>query len=95
MLHHILVKWNTDVDKQAAAKQVRQLYAGATAISGVDGVVIRQNITPRENRYDLMIVLEMADEALSIWDESDLHQQWKSEYGAWIAKKCIFDCAND
>lgn len=93
MLHYILVKWNPDVEKQSAAQAVRALYAKAAEIAGVRRVEIRENITPRDNRYDLMIVLEMDGEALFSWDQSQLHQQWKQEYGAHIEKKCIFDCA--
>lgn len=93
MLHYILVKWNPDVEKQSAAQEVRALYAKATEIAGVHRVEIRENITPRDNRYDLMIVLEMDDEALSGWDQSQLHRQWKQKYEAHIEKKCIFDCA--
>ena len=74
MLHHILVKWNPTVEKQAAVQAVRE------------------NVTPRENRYDLMIVLDMDDDALPIWDKSSLHQKWKAEFGSRIEKKCIFDC---
>ena len=92
MLHHILVKWNPTVEKQAAVQAVRVLYAEATAISGVNRVDIRENVTPRENRYDLMIVLDMDDDALPIWDKSSLHQKWKTEFGSRIEKKCIFDC---
>ena len=93
MLHYILVKWNPDVEKQSAAQAVRALYAKAAEIAGVRRAEIRENITPRDNRYDLMIVLEMDGEALSGWDQSQLHRQWKQKYGAQIEKKCIFDCA--
>ena len=33
MLHHILVKWNPTVEKQAAVQAVRALYAEATMLS--------------------------------------------------------------
>ncbi len=65
------------------------MYAEATVISGVHRVEIRENVTPRENRYDLMIVLDMDDDALPIWDKSSLHQKWKAEFGSRIEKKCI------
>ena len=45
----------------------------------------------RENRYDVMIVLDMDKDALSAWDASPLHHQWKDEYGALLEKKAIFD----
>lgn len=92
MLHYIIVKWNDTVEKKDLAKKVRILYADATKISGVHKVVIKENITPRNNRYDLMIALEMDNDALLAWDNSELHKKWKSEFGSVIEKKCIFDC---
>lgn len=95
MLHHILVKWNPTVEKHSAAQLVRAMYAKAKEIPGIRRTVIRENVTPRDNRYDIMIVLDMDDDALSVWDNSALHKQWKAEFGAWIEKKCIFDCDSD
>lgn len=91
MLHYIIVKWNKDVDKQAFAQQVRSLYAAAVEIDGIHSVDIKENVTPRDNRYDIMIVLNMDSAALTAWDNSDLHQKWKSDFGSFIEKKCIFD----
>lgn len=46
MKHHILVKWNPSVtDKAAMLAQVSQLYAGATAISGVAEAAVYGNVT--------------------------------------------------
>lgn len=92
MLHHIIVKWNEDVDKNTIAEEVRAMYARATQIEGIIGVEIKENIIPRDNRYDLMIVLEMDKDSLSNWDDSELHKQWKSQFSQVIEKKCIFDC---
>lgn len=92
MLHYIIVKWKDDVDKQETVKSVRAMYAGATKIPGVNNVVIKENITPRDNRYDLMIILDMENDALLTWDKSELHKEWKSEFGSFVEKKCIFDC---
>lgn len=93
MLHHIIVKWNITADKKTLAAEVRELYRNAADIPGINGVEIKENIIPRENRYDLMIVLNMEEEALPVWDNSDIHKKWKSEYSALIEKKCIFDSA--
>lgn len=93
MLHHILVKWNEQVtDKAAIADEVRTLYASATAIPGVHAVAIKPNVTDRPNRYDLLIVLDLPAEALPAWDASELHHQWKKDFGGLIEKKAIFDC---
>ena len=91
MVHYMIVKWVQGVDKKRLAEKVRTLYADAVKIPGIQAVEIKENVTPRENRYDLMIALHMENDALSGWDNSDLHIQWKSEFGSAIEKKCIFD----
>ena len=91
MVHYIIVKWVQGVDKKHLAEKVRTLYADAVKIPGIQAVEIKKNVTPRENRYDLMIALHMENDALSGWDNSDLHIQWKLEFGSAIEKKCIFD----
>lgn len=93
MLHHIIVKWNDQVtDKSTMAAKVAELYAPASDIPGVHGVTLKPNVIDRPNRYDLMIVLDLEPEALTAWDASDLHKQWKANFGALIAQKAIFDC---
>lgn len=92
MLHHIIVKWTGETDKAALALRTRQLYKVANEIDGINKVEIKENVTPRKNRYDIMIVLDMDDNALSHWDESELHKRWKKEFSEMIEKKCIFDC---
>lgn len=92
MIHYIIVKWNSDADKKALAEKARALYADAVKIEGVRGVDIKENVTPRDNRYDLMIALTMDNDALHVWDKSELHLKWKSDFGGHIEKKCIFDC---
>ena len=91
MVHYIIVKWVQGVDKKRLAEKVRTLYADAVKIPGIQAVEIKENVTPRENRYDLMIALHMENDALSGWDNSDLHIQWKAEFGSAIEKNCIFD----
>lgn len=92
MKHYIIIKWNKEVtDKALIAGKVRELYSSAVDIHGVEHVTIKENITPRDNRFDLMIVIDMAEDALQNWDESSLHKQWKSEYSPLIEKKAIFD----
>lgn len=91
MLHHIIVKWNNTADKKALASEVKDLFRNATEIQGIIEVQIKENIIPRDNRYDLMIVLNIDEDSLTIWDNSELHKKWKAEYGSIIEKKCIFD----
>ena len=92
MIHHIIVKWNGEADKISLAKEVRDLFAEATEIEGINKVEIKDNIIPRENRYDIMIAVHMDEDALPGLDASALHKKWKAEYVCMIEKKCIFDC---
>lgn len=93
MKHHIIVKYTDEVkDKKALLEEIKALYAGACGIEGVHGVEMKENCVARENRYDLMIVLEMEKQALGNWDDSQIHAKWKRDYGHLIAKKAIFDC---
>lgn len=92
MLHHIIVKWKDNVDKQETSQNVRALYESAVEIPGIHDVIIKNNVIARPNRYDLMIALDMDEDALVTWDNSELHLKWKSEYGSLIESKCIFDC---
>lgn len=92
MLHHIIVKWKDTVDKQETSQNVRALYESAVEIPGIRDVIIKDNVIARPNRYDLMIALDMDEDALVTWDNSELHLKWKSEYGSLIESKCIFDC---
>ncbi|MDO4741167.1 MAG: hypothetical protein Q4A66_10900 [Eubacteriales bacterium] len=93
MKHHIIVKYTPDVtDKKALLEKIKALYSGAAQIPGVHGVEFKENCIARENRYDLMIVLDMDEAALPNWDASEIHHRWKDDYGCLVAKKAIFDC---
>ncbi len=96
MQHYIIVKWNDGVkDKVETANAVKGMYAAATDIPGINKVTIRENVIARENRYDLMIIIDMDESALKAWDDSQLHHLWKEEYGQLMEKKAIFDAAED
>lgn len=49
------------------------------------------NCIDRPNRYDLMITIDMDEEALAAYDASDPHHEWKETFGDLIEKKAIFD----
>lgn len=95
MQHYIIVKWNDTIkDKSETADEVRKLYAEATEIPGIHRIAIKKNIIARDNRYDLMIILDMDESSLEAWDNSELHHRWKTDYGHMIDKKAIFDAAD-
>lgn len=92
MKHYIIVKFIEGTDVGALMEPVRAIFERTLAIPGVHGVALRHSNSDRANRYDLMIEMEMDQQALPTYDVSAPHLQWKSEYGPLIAKKAIFDC---
>ena len=92
MQHYIIVKYTQDVYSKAEMLQsIRALFLDAARIPGVRGAQVFPNCIQRENRYDLMIVVDMEKDALQNWDDSALHHAWKERYGQYIAQKTIFD----
>ena len=92
MKHHIIVKFVPGTDVSALLEPVRAIFAGTLSIPGVHGLELKSSCIDRPNRYDLMIVLDMDPEALPAYDASEPHRRWKSEYGAVVERKAIFDC---
>ncbi len=92
MKHYIIVKFVEGTDFCALEKPVRGIFEETLSIPGIRGVDIRLSNSERPNRYDMMIVMDMDKAALPAYDVSEPHLRWKSEYGALVAKKAIFDC---
>lgn len=95
MKHHILVKFKPEVTvekKEAMLPEIRALFENVLVIPGISSVNLYPNCVDRDNRYDLMIVIEMTHDALPFYDDSEPHKQWKIRYGGLIDKKAIFDC---
>ncbi len=92
MKHLILAKFHTGVtDKAALLEPIRELFSAADQIPGVHGVNVYPCCVERDNRYDVMISLDMDREALPLYDASEMHRAWKREYGDLLEKKAIFD----
>lgn len=92
MKHYIIVKYKEDVQNKAELlERIRRLYADVARIPGVLGAQVYPNCTARDNRYDLMIVVDMEKEALKNWDDSETHHTWKKDFGPYLAAKAIFD----
>ena len=93
MLHHILVKWNErPANADARCREVEAVFQPCLEIPGVHGVKVIPNVIDRPNRYDMLIVITMDEEALPLYDACDAHHHWKDSYGPLIEKKAIFDC---
>ena len=60
---------------------IREIFDQTQQIEGVHTVNIYENVTPRPNRHDLMIEMEMDPEALPVYDASAAHQEWKANTG--------------
>lgn len=92
MEHYIISKFHTVPSAELIA-EITELYQGALQVPGVTKVTIKTNVTPRPNRYDLMICIHLEKpEDLDNWDHCDTHKQWKEKYGSLLEKKAIFDC---
>lgn len=92
MKHYIIVKFIKDTDYQALEDQVRSIFRETLSIPGIRSVDIKLSNSDRENRYHMMIIMDMEKSALPEYDVSEAHLNWKSEYGHLIEKKAIFDC---
>ena len=81
MKHCILAKFTPEAKAQPAAAD----------IPGVHGAEVIPNCVDRDNRYDVLIRLDMDREALSLYDVSAMHHRWKDEFTPLLEKKAIFD----
>lgn len=95
MRHHILAKYNQEVkpeQKDQLAEEILRLFENTKSIAGIHQVEVHKNCVDRENRYDIMIVIEMEKSVLEEYDRCEWHKKWKEEYGRLLEKKAIFDC---
>ena len=92
MKHYIIVQFDESVDANEMVSQIRELFHKALDINGVDKVEIYVSNIDLPNRHDLMIKMSLSQIALELFDNSEVHKKWKSEYGRYIIQKTIFDC---
>ncbi len=92
MKHYIIVKFDESVDANEMVSQIRELFHKALDINGVDKVEIYISNINLPNRHDLMIKMSLSQIALELFDNSEVHKKWKSDYGRYIIQKTIFDC---
>ena len=94
MKHDILIKYKPEVTKERKAElipEIAELFGHTKEIPGIRDMTLYPNVVERENRYDLMIEIDMDREALEAYDNSVWHRQWKEQYGSLLAGKAIFD----
>ncbi len=92
MKHYIMAKFKGEVaNKAALMPRIREIFSVADQIEGIHGATVLENCTPRDNRYDVMIVIDMDASALTTYDDCAMHHCWKDEFGPLLEKKAIFD----
>ncbi|MBO7520501.1 MAG: hypothetical protein J6T73_06965 [Clostridia bacterium] len=92
MKHYIIVKFKQGFDYNSSIADITAIFKKTLEIEGVNSVLVKPSNSERENRYDLMIEMDMEKEALPLYDVSSPHVFWKEKYGGYIDKKAIFDC---
>lgn len=93
MKHCIIAKYMPEAyeQREELLPRIRDIFSAAMNIPGVHGVEVFSNCVARGNRYDVMIVLDMDKETLTLYDNSTMHHLWKDEFGPLLEKKAIFD----
>ncbi|MDE7199233.1 MAG: Dabb family protein [Lachnospiraceae bacterium] len=92
MKHYIIVKFKENVDWNGMLPAIKELFQTALAIDGVNQVEVHCSNSGRPNRHDLMIEMRLTPEGLAVYDSSQMHRDWKTQYGQYIEQKTIFDC---
>lgn len=90
--HFIIIKFENSVNIQSLIEPIRNLFNSTLSIEEIKKVEIYESNTNLPNRYDLMIEMVLTSQALKLFDNSQIHKTWKTEYGKYIVNKTIFDC---
>ena len=92
MKHCILAKFRPEAgDWRAYLPQIREIFSAAGDIPGVRGAEVLPGCVDRDNRYHVLIRLDMDPAALTAYDASAMHHRWKDRFGPLREKKAIFD----
>lgn len=94
MKHYIIAKFNKEVDKKDIPNMlvdIKAIYNEALTIEGIHNIEFKLNCTQKDNRFDLMIILDMDKEALDKWAKCAPHLLWKEKYTKYLESKTIFD----
>ena len=94
MKHYIIAKFLPEVTREQQEEmlpEIRDLFSHLSWLEGVKNVDVCLNCVERDNRFDLMIEIDMAKESLELYDNCIWHKLWKEKYGRLLAQKTIFD----
>ena len=88
--HCILVKFR-ERGWEEELPAIMSIFQRTLLIPGIHTVTCSENAVHRDNRYDLLIQIEMDRDALEDYDACEAHLEWKKKYGPMLEKKAIFD----
>ena len=93
MQHHVIVKFNEDVkDKDSLSNEIGNLFKGLKGtVERVHSVSPHKNCINMQNRYDLMIIVDMDKDALDAYSNNPIHDKWINEYSKYLSSKVIMD----
>lgn len=94
MKHNIIVKFKPEVTKEMQEgmyKDIYELFNHTKEIDGIHEIKLIPNCIDRDNRYHLIIEMDMEKEALPVYDKCEWHVLWKEKYGDLLEKKAIID----
>lgn len=92
MKHYIIVKFNEDYNYKNNIEKIKELFQETLKIKDIFEVNIYCSNSSLPNRHDIMIEMKLTKEALTEFDNSVIHKEWKEQYGKYITSKTIFDC---
>ena len=91
LLRHCIVVKFKERGWEMELPAIQSLFRQVLLLPGVHDVSFFENAVKRPNRYDLMIQIEMEENALERYDGCKAHQEWKEKYGGMLESKAIFD----
>ena len=92
MKHYIIAKFKDKTDTEKLLPEITALFQKTLDLDGVENVTIHKSNSTRDNRYSIMIEMELTTEGLEAFDASEVHKEWKATYGDRLESKAIFDC---
>ena len=92
MKHFILVKFKNKNDTELLFDEINDLFKQSLNFPGIHNIAIHKSNSELDNRYSLMIEMNLSPDGLKLFDSSEIHQQWKELYGDKLDCKAIFDC---
>ena len=92
MKHYIIAKFKDRDDTEKLLPEIKALFQKTLDLKGVESVIIHKSNSTRDNRYSIMIEMNLSHEGLEAFDASDVHKEWKATYGDRLESKAIFDC---